>query len=70
MSGHVYGTCVHVYVCVHVCMYTHVYKILSLSHSIDLTQYLKEARGLDPGDFSKNWAPANAFWEVVLFSIL
>lgn len=51
-------------------MYMHVHKILNLSHSIDLTQYFKEARGLDPGDFSKSWDPANVFWEVVLFSIL
>lgn len=55
---------VHVYMCMH------VYKILSLSHFINPTQYLKEARGLGPGDSSKSWASANAFWEVVRFSIL
>lgn len=58
----IYGTCVHASMCMPV--------ILSLSHFIDLTQYLKEARGLSHGDFSKSWASANAFWEVGCFSVL
>lgn len=46
------------------------YAILSLSHFINLSQYLKEIRGLSPRDFSKIWTSANAFWEVGRFSIL